>query len=428
MRDIALLVMMLGAIGVTIRVPWIGVLVLSVLSYLNPHRYAWGFMFSFPVYQLLFLVAVVALIKQWQDRQPFPRDWRIVAFFMLWSYFLVTTIDSAVPWAAWPRLIEVSKVYLPFVLTLWLIDTRQKLFFLIITIASSIALVAVKGGIFAIATAFSYRVWGPPGSMFYGNNEFAIATLMVTPLLVLWFRETKDRRIRYLLMAVIPLCIASALSSYSRGALLTIAVLGSMLLWHSKRKWLAIPIFVVGGIVAAQNLPDAWFDRMNTIETYEVDKSAQGRLEAWRDGITYALSNPLTGAGFDGWRHVTRRDWHSAYVEALAEHGFVGFGLWASLLLGSMLSLTRLPRLTRHIPEMKWVANYSYMLRASLAAYATGSLFLGITYWDLLYHIVFIAVLVRKFALEELAEHVAKPAQSHSSPAPLPISAPALRH
>jgi hypothetical protein len=49
------------------------------------------------------------------------------------------------------------------------------------------------------------------------------------------------------------------------------------------------------------------------------------------------------------------------------------------------------------------------MLRASLVAYAAGSLFLGITYWDLMYHIVFMAVLVKKFALEELAQRAGQP-------------------
>ena len=44
--------------------------------------------------------------------------------------------------------------------------------------------------------------------------------------------------------------------------------------------------------------------------------------------------------------------------------GFVRFLLWFSLLYGIMLSLTRSPRLRRHFPDMKWVANYAYMLSA----------------------------------------------------------------
>jgi O-antigen ligase len=143
---------------------------------------------------------------------------------------------------------------------------------------------------------------------------------------------------------------------------------------------------------------------MSTIETYQEDASAQGRLETWRDGWNYALEHPFTGAGFEGWRGVSRRDWHSSYIEIMAEHGLLAFLLWFSLLFGSILSLTLLPKKTRKIPELAWVGNYSYMLRASMLAYASGTVFLGLSYWDIFYHIVFISVLVKKFALEELVQ------------------------
>jgi probable O-glycosylation ligase (exosortase A-associated) len=404
MRDVAVLLFLIASVVAAFKKPWLGVLALAIFGYMAPHRLAWGFIVSLPVYQVMFLAVAVAFLKTREGKQPLPRDWRVTVFFILWIHFFITTLDAAVPGPAWTKFVETSKIYLPLLFTLVLIDTREKLFYLIITIAGSIGLIAAKGGIFAIGTGFSFRVWGPPGSMLYGNNEFAIATLMAIPLVILWLREAKDKRLRIALMAAVGLMFASAISSHSRGALLTIGVLTLVLLRRSRKKWLALPVVVLGVIAAIQVLPDEWFNRMETIQSYEHDRSAMGRIEAWQDGIEYALSNPLTGAGFNGWIYVTMRDWHSAYVEALAEHGFVGLFLWLSLLYGSIFSLSRLPRLTRHIPEMAWVENYSYMLRASLIAYAVGSVFLGITYWDLLYHLVFISVLVKKFALEELAQ------------------------
>ena len=403
MRDIVVLAFLVGCIGATLWRPWLGVLCLAVFSYLNPHKYAWGFITTFPVYLVMFIVAFFAMFTT-KDRQVIPRDWRIYVFYILWFYFLLTTLNAQVPWAAWPKLIEVSKIYLPFVLTLMLINTREKLYYLIITIACSIALVAVKGGIWAIMTGFSNRVYGPPYTQFYGNNEFAIATLMVIPLLILWRRETRNRWINLGLMAAIPLCIAAALSSWSRGALLTIAALAVVLVWDSKRKYLVIPLMALGIILALDVLPEQWFNRMGTIETYKADSSAMERIQAWRDGFHFALHHPLTGAGFEGWRYVTQRDWHSSYVEILAEHGFLAFAMWFSLLFGTIISLTRLNITTRRFPEMAWVKNYTTMLRASLIAYATGTIFLGLSYWDIFYHIVFISVLVKKFAWEEMAE------------------------
>ena len=405
MRDIAVLIFLLSCIVATLKMPWLGVLSLAVFSYMNPHAYAWSYMSTTPVYQILFLVACLALsISKAEDRQPLPKDWRIPVFFLLWFYFFLTTLNARMPDFAWPKLIEVSKIYAPFLLTLILINTREKLYYLIITIAGSIGLLAAKGGFWAITSGFSHRVYGPEGTQFYENNAFAIAVLITIPLLVLWLKETSDKRLRLALMATIPLAIASAISSWSRGALLTLGVLILVLLWHSKRKWLIIPLIAGAVAYGLANLPEEWFARMATIETYEEDASALSRLTVWTDGFNYALSHPFGGAGFEGWIYVTRADWHSSYVEIMAEHGLIAFALWISLLFGSIISLTRLPRKTAHRPDLAWVANYSYMVRASLIAYATGTIFLGLSYWDLFYHLVFIAVLIRQFALQELEQ------------------------
>jgi putative inorganic carbon (HCO3(-)) transporter len=405
MRDVVVLIFLIGCIVAAIRQPWLGVLALAVFSYLNPHTYAWGFMrYTVPCYEILFLVVAAASLTT-KDRQPIPKDWRIRAFFTLWIYFFFTTLTAKVPYAAWPKLWEVSKIYLPFIFTFWLINTREKLRYLIITIAGSIGLIAVKGGIWAIGSGFSYRVYGPEGTQFYENNAFAMATNMVIPLIILWARTTENRLLKKVLIAAVPICVASSLSSWSRGGLLGLGATMLFLVWNSRRKYLAIPVVAIGIVLALHALPEGWFARMGTMETYQQDASAMGRIEAWRDGIAWAFTHPFTGAGFEGWRYVTMRDWHSAYVEIMAEHGLVAFALWFSLLFGTLIDLTRLPRLTRHLPDMAWVKDYCLMLRASLVAYATGALFLGLSYWDIFYHIVFIAVLVKKFALEELAEH-----------------------
>jgi probable O-glycosylation ligase (exosortase A-associated) len=320
-------------------------------------------------------------------------------------YFLFTTTQAYLPEAAWQKLWFVSKVYLPFFFTLVLINTREKLFYLIATIAISFGIIAAKGGVFAFASGFSHRVYGPPATQFYENNAFAIAVLMSVPLLLIVFKETTHKWIRYGIFAALPLCFASALSSWSRGGLLASATLVLLLIWHSKRRIVAIPILLIGVYAAMHFLPEEWFARMATIEFYQEDASAMSRIKAWKDGWYHTLSHPFTGAGFEGWRWVAQRDWHNSFVEMFSEHGFVAFGLWLLLIVGTLTTLTTLPRKTKGVPGMEWVRNYSYMLRASLIVYMAGTSFLGLSYWDILYHLIFITVLVRKFALEELDKH-----------------------
>ena len=402
MRDYVVLIFLAGCIYAALKKPWLGVLSLAVFSYLNPHAYAWGFVRSLPVYYVLFLVVAFRTFTA-KDKDSIPKDWRITVFILLWIYFAITSTQAYFPDIAWQRFWFVTKIYLPFFFTLVLINTRFKLYCLVVTIAASIGIVAVKGGLFAILHGFSARVYGPPATQFEENNAFAVAMLICIPLLLIWQRETRNSLFKKGILLAIPIIYAASLCSWSRGALITMTVLTLMLILNSKHKFLAIPLVLVGAFFVKDYLPQEWFGRMHTLETYQEDSSAMSRIQAWTDGWNHTLEHPFVGAGFDGWREVTQRDWHSSYVEMFSEHGFIAFGLWLSLIVGTLISMTTLPKKTFQVEGMEWVANYCFMLRASLICYMVGTAFLGLSYWDLLYHLIFIAVLVKKIALEELA-------------------------
>ncbi len=402
MRDYVVLIFLAGCIYAALKKPWLGVLSLAVFSYLNPHAYAWGFVRSLPVYYVLFLVVAFRTFTA-KDKDSIPKDWRITVFILLWIYFAITSTQAYFPDIAWQRFWFITKIYLPFFFTLVLINTRFKLYCLVVTIAASIGIVAVKGGLFAILHGFSARVYGPPDTQFAENNAFAVAMLICIPLLLIWQRETRNSLFKKGILLAIPIIYAASLCSWSRGALITMTVLTLMLILNSKHKFLAIPLVLVGAFFVKDYLPQEWFGRMHTLETYQEDSSAMSRIQAWTDGWNHTLEHPFVGAGFDGWREVTQRDWHSSYVEMFSEHGFIAFGLWLSLIVGTLISMTTLPNKTFQVEGMEWVANYCFMLRASLICYMVGTAFLGLSYWDLLYHLIFIAVLVKKIALEELA-------------------------
>jgi probable O-glycosylation ligase (exosortase A-associated) len=256
-------------------------------------------------------------------------------------------------------------------------------------------------------TGFQDRVYGPPGSQIGGNNEFAVATAMAIPLLVLWLREAQDRVLRGMIMGAVAVCYASALSSWSRGGVLSLSVMTLLVLWHTRSKLLALPLLALGGVLMAELLPEKWFGRMHSISEFAGDQSAMGRIEAWQAAWVFVREHPVAGAGFEGWRLITwpesgdggAIDWHSAYVEILVEHGAVGLVLWGLLLTWTLIGLTRLAWRGRCLMQ-PWLTSYSNMLRASLAAYLVGAVTLGITYWELLYLLIGAAILLGRLAQE----------------------------
>lgn len=400
MRDMALFVMMLALIWMAWRKPWIGVVGLALLGAMHPQSYGGEWTTQFPVYRVLFLVTCAAVVVDYWRTKRYPPlfwDWRLAVLGLLFAHFALTTQFALLPDTARGRLIEVSMLVPPLLLTLWLIDSREKLHYLIVATAAGIALVALKGGYWAVMTGFADRVYGPPNSQIGGNNEFAVALAMTIPLLVLWLRQTHDRPLRWTIMAAITLCYVAALSSWSRGGLVSLAAMSAFLVWNSKQKYLAILLVAAGVAVALVNLPEKLLARMETISSYEEDQSFQGRQEAWRQGLTYLQRDPWTGSGFEGWRAVTVKfssrgepstlDWHSAYIEILAEHGIPGFILWGTLLAGTIVGLTCMISRGRRSGE-PWLVDYGAMLRAALVAYAAGGLTLGITYWELLFQLL----------------------------------------
>ena len=423
MRDLAIIGILAALLLAAFYRPWLGVLALAVFAYQQPLLYTDGFMHHFPAYTVLACGLAIAALTRRDWQWPPYYDWRLAVLLLLWAYFLFTTWYAAIyPPLAWQRFWEVSSVMVSLALTLLLINSREKLFYLLVTIAICIALMAVKGGLWAIMTGFKDRVYGPPASGYFDNNFFAVMMVMNIPLLMLWLRETRNETLRYGLMIAVALSVAAVLCTWSRGGLLALGATILLLLWHSQRKFLALLFLLAAVGLTFVYLPQDWFARMESITTYEQDESAMGRLWLWQLGLNQALQHPLTGIGFDGWFVVTlrpdlsRMTWHSAYVAIMAEHGLLAFVLWCSLLFGTIVSLTRLAWLSGRLPALAWVGNYSLMLRTSLIAYAVGGLFNQLAYWGIWYQLVVIAVLLRQFALAEATQVADIPGWNQASP------------
>jgi probable O-glycosylation ligase (exosortase A-associated) len=410
MRDISILVILCALAWLAWRKPWTGVVGLALLGAMHPQNYGSDWVTRVPVYKVLFVVTcAAAALEFWRRRQwpNLPFDWRLVVLGLLFADFMLSTWYAILPDTASGRLFEVAMLLPPLLLALILLDTREKLFAAVVATAAGVALVAVKGGWWALITGFSDRVYGPPGSQIGGNNEFAVALAMTIPLMVFWRRQVADRVLRAALAAAIGLCYVAALTSWSRGGLMALAAMSTLLVWHSRHKILAVALLAVGVALVLGVMPAKWQARMETIGSYQADQSFQGREESWKAGIAYVERHPWTGSGFDGWRYLTaevngpdrlsQRAWHSAYIQILAEHGVPGFALWSLLLAGTLFELTRLVGRGKKTGDT-WLGDGGAMVRASLVAYLVGGVTLGIATWELMFQLLAYALVASSLA------------------------------
>lgn len=413
MRDIIITLVFFGAIPTVFKWPWTGILLFSWISYMNPHRLTYGFAFNFQYALIAALVTIIAFaISRDPKKLPITPVTGLLIMFILWTS--ITTITALAPENAMEQYTKFLKIQLMTFLTLALINTREKVNWLVIMIVISLGFYGVRGGTFTIMTGGNWRVWGPPGTFFGDNNHLALTLIMTMPFMHYLQLIATNKWVRHLMSVVMLLTLAAIIGTYSRGALLALAAMGGVL-WLRSSKKLPVAVAAVICIAALLTLmPQKWFDRMDTINTYDEDQSASGRFDAWLFAINVANDRVL-GGGFkvntrdDLWpiynpESPTVRAPHSIYFEVLGEHGYTGLTIFLLLYFTAMLTCSRTSKLCRGRPDLKWAADLSKMMQVSMVGYAAAGAFLNLSTFDLFYHVLAIIVMARVIVGHELTK------------------------
>lgn len=403
MRDIALALILFASLPVILWRPWIGILIWAWIGFMNPHRLTYGFAYDFPWAMLVGATTLIGLVLT-KDRQgiPWTRETVILFLFLIWM--TITSIFAFEPKLAWEQYEKVFKILVMVFVTLMLINSRFKLDIYLWVIVLSLGFYGFKGGIFTLTTGGGYHVMGPARSFIGGNNELGLALIMTFPLMRYLQLTSKLAILRWGMLVLMILTFVAILGTQSRGAYVGVSVMGAYLIWNSPKKVPLIALVLLVVPLVYQFMPESWHERMSTIETYEEDGSAQGRINAWWMAWNIAVDRPLVGGGFEPFQGRWFRvyapnpdDWHDAhsiYFEVLGEHGFVGLGLFLALGLCTYLSAAKLAR------RGKREGNFAdqtlgRMVQVGLIGYGAAGAFLGLAYFDLAYAFVSIVVLLK---------------------------------
>ncbi len=422
MRDIAVTVFILSLIPFILRSPFVGLLAWVWVGIMNPHRLAWDWAYALPFSLTIACAILISLLTNRDKLQKPPPDAMVYALvaFVLW--LSVSPLVSLHPEYEYPLWSRAMKIQIMVLVALLILKNRKQLDLLTLVLAFSVGFFAVKGGIFTLAESGEFRVWGPADSFIEDNNALALATLMVVPLLRYLQLHGSNRWLRIGCLVAMPLCVLSAVGSYSRGAL--IALLAMMVLFALKSRFKIVAgVLVCGAIVLAlMVMPEQWYTRMSTIETYDVDTSAQGRINAWWMAWNLAKARFPIGGGFAIYEPDVFARYapnpadlhaaHSIYFQVLGEHGFIGLALFLLVFLLAWRSGSWTIRHTRNVPELAWAHDFAKMLQVSLFGFAVGGAFLSLTYFDLPYYLAVMLVITRAIVGKQLAsQRAAAPAR-----------------
>ncbi len=441
MRDIILTVFVLGLLPFIVRNPVLGALGWAWMSMMNPHKATFGFANQLPFAYMIAIATVMGLLVK-RHRKPLPVNSMMSLLLMLLVWMSFTSLfainDNGVVFDRWRF---VMKIQVMIFVTLILIRGRQQIDWLIWVVTFSVGFYGIKGGIWTLMRGGGGRVWGPAGGMIEGNNELAVALIMLLPLMYYLYQMAQRKWLRVGLIVSMGSTIFAILGSQSRGALLGLFVMAFYLAVKSRQP---VKMSVLLGVVlvgAVAFMPSSWNERMDTIQEYKTDSSAMSRVYVWKTLWNAAVDRPLVGAGFGAdnpavfQRYAPRDDAnagfegtvlvaHSIYFQMLGEHGFPGLFLFLGLGIATWRAASRLRRQTLDDEEFgAWVPVLMPMLQVGMVGYAVGGAFLSLAYFDLPYYMVALVVLVDATVKERVkARSRQKPPQSPALA--MPFSSP----
>lgn len=407
MRDIALFIVIFGMLPFILKRPVIGILEFTWISLMNPHRLTYGAAYDFPFAALVGGVTLVSLLFS-KEPKRFPITPVTIALIIFIGWMTLTSFFALEPHLVWEEWQRVMKTLFVIVLAMAVIHTEKDIKLFAAVSALSLGFYGLKGGIFTLASGGSSHVFGPEGSYITDNNALALALVTAAPLIWYLHLQAQQKWLRLGLAAVTVLTMISAAGSYSRGALLAG---GAMLtfLWlksqHKVRVGLAL-LMLVPVIYAV--MPDQWFNRMETIDNYKEDSSAMGRINAWNFAANVAKDNVL-GGGYHVFTHrmfyvyapdpLNHHAAHSIYFQVLGEHGFIGLGIFLTLMFLAWRNGTRIIKFCKKNPELRWASDLAAMCQVSIIGFAVGGAFLTLAYYDLYYDLIVLLVVLEKLLL-----------------------------
>lgn len=387
------------------------------IDIVKPQNLAYSIINSMPLSMIASVVALTAyLIKGEKDSFKLTPMMFLLCFFGAWMTFTSFNADPRIePWIKWDWAFKVVvfTVFMPMIFR-----SRLHLEALILTIICSVATVSLSAGIKTAMGGGGYGVLAIMGSGNAGLSEsstLAAICVMQLPLLHYMYKHSIFFEDNWLFKAFILLVttttILAVVGTSARTGLVAGAVLLLSYFLRSRKKitWCVI-LMIVLGAAQSLNLEDsAWGSRMSTINSYNNESSASGRIKVWEWTVDFVAENPL-GGGFDAYKlnriasvhdnNITYYEpgvyrgkaFHNIYFEVLGEQGIVGFGLYIAILLLTLLRLRRIRISVKSQSDQAWASDMALHLRDSLIVLMVSGMFIGIAYQPYIFYLVAITV------------------------------------
>ena len=413
MRDLVMLLLLPVMLYAMVQRPFIAVGMWLWTALFFPNAWVYGIA-SVPRYNLLFTAVAVIGYLAWKHKPKVELTGLVVIILAFFFWTLGSTITSiGLPAVSWEYWIRFSKVMALFVFVVLVVKDKLHFDFMLWCVVLSVGFYADLETLKFIVSGGGHKIVGLSGHVLGDRNELALAFVMTMPLCYyLWVEYGKQSRILNLaLLGTIALLGLGVIGTQSRGGLIALLVLVGYMYLKSDRKMLFTVLIVALGIGASFLVSTDYVARVDTISTAEADSSFMSRVVAWKLSFIMAMQNPFFGGGiksleyFPVWSELSKdffaypwfytgtelpnaafaRAAHSIYFQVLGDQGFVGLALYIGCLIVSFMKASSVARRARKMGAPAWLPTAAAMVQLSIFAFAVGGAALSLAYFDLLF-------------------------------------------
>jgi probable O-glycosylation ligase (exosortase A-associated) len=437
MRDLVLLSALPFMLYFMARRPFIGVGMWIWTALFFPNAWVYGMAGNIR-YNLLFTaVAVVSyLVMKNKPKLELGSLGVMVLLFFLWTT-ISTMLTLAPPDRSWEYWNRLAKVIALFMFVLLIIEKKLHVDFFLWCVVLSVGFYADLEALKFLLSGGGHKISGLSGHVLGDRNELSVAFVMTLPICYYLLGEYGQRsRIIWLgLLGTMVLLVAAVIGTQSRGGFVALAGLGAYLFIKTDRKVPVLLLIVVLVIGLSFFVSDEWTSRMNTLETADEDASFMGRVVAWKLSFILAVQNPFFGGGFKAletfsvWSELSRDffnyEWfytgtalpnttvaraaHSVYFQVLGDHGFFGLGIYLACLIGAFRKARRIARSVKRDGGPQWLRTLATMLQLSVFAFALGGAALSFAYFDLIFALFALLIVLEARVLPATRRQLAEP-------------------
>ena len=435
MRDLIVFAIVMGALPMAFRRPFLGLLLFSWLAYMRPQDLCWSFARSM---RFSFIAGLVMLAGWFVHEAGVRRFWRPdVRTVLMIALLAVTTVGLSMAQRSFSDsdilryYLEFAKIVVIALFTTGQVDTKQRLRMLLWTICACLAFYGVKNGTIGVLRGGTPILRGP-GGMLEDNNDFALALVMNIPLLFYLGRIEQKLWLRRACDVGVILTLITILLTHSRGGFLAATATLLLMAWRSGKLLQAGLTLGGGALMFALFVPTHVLERIASIGEGGAESSAGARLRAWKAALGMIEDHPVFGVGMrnfrdyypvyaEGFDPTSQVSYvaHNSYLQVWAENGTIAFALYLTLLASMFVAAARLRATARLRPDLQWVGVYARMFETMTFGFMVGAVFLNRGHFDLTHHLFSLMTCLVFIARREL---VLGPARDPTLAAP-PVAA-----